>query len=343
MTPATRHPLHKRVWWWLRTGRASPPGRGYFTWLKEPSPWTKPWRAWKVILGRRRVFAPPLFYIMLFALGSVIGVILHLTLGFSWWITPVALVVLAWLWFLSTIWVGNGSRYTVSLREELLGVFKPEMAEAKAKARMRAEIGATSLGFYTPAHLHHLTPHLGWSGSESGIESVTLTCVEHDPAKDSMSVLCIVQTLQGHLDLAVLLDEVRSHLMSEALKQARDTLPPPESEDEYQARHDAIVHETLREAETLTWSPGEMIINADRIAAHTSTSHGLRFTYGKLNNEWLLITEILEDEPGVVEDSAPYAVAVAGSEAGAGAGVLELVEIRDRDPLIERMFEPWQG
>ena len=323
MTDAHKHPVHKRVWWWLRTGHAAPPGRGYFTWLRDPSPWTRPWRAWQVLLRRRRTFSPPLFYIILFALGSVVGIILHLTLDFSWWIIPVILVVLAWLWFFSTIWFGRGPQHGVPLRDELLAVFKPEEAHARTQTRMRAEINSSQLRFFGPIRLQHMTPDLGWSGSGGIIESISLTFVEHATVADHVQVLCIVQTLQRQAGEESVRQEVRSHIMSEALKQVHETSHPIESEEEYQARYEAIVPESLRGAENLRWSSTEMIIDADRIAAHTTTSHGLRFTYGKFDDEWVLVTEQLEAWPG--------------------ADRVMLAEISDREPLVERMFESWHG
>ncbi len=92
-----------RVWRWLKYGGMIRGGATYVE-ASTPRPWAVPWRAWRALARHRRIIPSPLLYLVVAGIGLVVGVVVQLVLGVWWWLSPVVLLVVAWLVAFTSVW-----------------------------------------------------------------------------------------------------------------------------------------------------------------------------------------------------------------------------------------------
>lgn len=311
--------VHRRIWMWLRTGQWNQ-HRGWSFGYVAPVPrWTKLRHAWHVLMGRRRAHPVPMLYLIVFAFGTVIGLLLQLTVGVSWWIPPVVLVLIAWLLFFATIWQKVPGE-TRTVRQELHRVFYPEEAMVRDREEAAAILRETPLRFFTPKHLTSrvgelLTITLGWGGSVEGLTEVTLHFWDGDPHQGEAQELGSVKTMLAANPQAEVHSEVHSALMNATFV----SMPRPTTDEEDRAHFEHAVESAHRQVETLEWVPTTIAVNGQRCDAKRALVNGAVFTSVDLGEEWLLITQT----PAWEHHEAP----------------IELVEVTDREPIISRTLD----
>jgi hypothetical protein len=90
--------------------------------------WATPWRVYTVLRDRRSAHPMPATYFVTGLVGSVIGVVLDLLLGWPWWAFTLGALVLTWAGFAAT-----GIRDTRELGDDIVCAIWPKKTLARRR------------------------------------------------------------------------------------------------------------------------------------------------------------------------------------------------------------------
>ena len=94
--------------------------------------WAIPWRVYAVLRDRRSTHPMPATYAWTAVLGSVVGAVLNLVLGWPWWAFTLGFVVLEWLVFTSSMfWGVHGTKPFRDDVRMALGTWRPPSPEER--------------------------------------------------------------------------------------------------------------------------------------------------------------------------------------------------------------------
>jgi len=237
--------LWSRLWRWLKHGRMGG-GRGWSIYLSAGPPkwWQMPRQIWLALARRRRIIPSPLLYLAVAAVGVLIGVVLQVTVGVWWWLPPLALLIVAWLVFLSSIWWPPRTRHD-SLRVALLSAVNPRRGFEARRREQRELVLASGLPLFELESWPGTVRVAGWGGPP---ERITRVSVGFCAAPDSTPIVSVTTIA----DQAEHEDRIREQLLDELsgrdLEIRTGPLPSPE------AIRDAIA-QARDELRALSWAP----------------------------------------------------------------------------------------
>lgn len=234
--------------------------RRYFTYsAREQTRWGIPGRLWRVLRRRRVVELRPLVFLIALAAGSVIGLVLQLTLGVWWWLPAIALfVALLLLEATSAFWGGRRFGGRSSLRVDLLRSINPEKGAAAMRRENRERMLASGLPLIAPPAWNGRVAFGGWGTQNGTMTHLSINCfeIEHgEPHPPALTMTAIDKT-------AVDEDRLRRRL----LRPLVDELAPEP-----------------------TWSAVSVSIDGREYSAHHAESGDRACRYLAFGEHWLSI------------------------------------------------------
>lgn len=315
---APKEPLLKQFWRWLTTGqwRRSATAFGYV--LQEQSRFGRLRGAWSAIMRRRSVHPVPVLYLVVLVIGTIVGVVLQLTLGVPWFIAPLVFFVLAWGYFFSSIWWGPQSHHE-TLREAVITQLSPERGRIIRRQRVTQLFRDSTLRWFTAA--------------DDGLDYELLSFQSSADMVDSMTLRCAApEDLRGEGRAAPLVVGVNHRLQEDAeSSQPRDELRDLfasleiDVDDEVtdESTHEAFrrgYERRMRFIDEIDWQPLTFEVEGELIEGYGT--EGPRFTLGycALPHQWIIAVHTLPPHPG--------------RDSGVASAAFRLREISDRETFI---------
>lgn len=125
----------------------------------------------RVVLRERRATPTPMTYSMAAGVGLILGLVLEIVAGWTWWVVSVAFLCLVWLLFLASALGGRGR----DLGRELGRVIDPERAAARDRQVIEDAVRSGSLAGYEVMGWKGDKTIGGWGGSQGNPRSLTIT------------------------------------------------------------------------------------------------------------------------------------------------------------------------
>lgn len=225
-----------RVWRWLKYGGMIRGGATYVE-ASTPRPWAVPWRAWRALARHRRIIPSPLLYLVVAGIGLVVGVVVQLVLGVWWWLSPVVLLVVAWLVAFTSVWWRPRVR-AGSVRAAVLSATDPQRGFDERRREQRERLLASELPLFELESWPGNVRRAGWGGPPDRITHVSVGFYDEPETPPVVSVTTVADEA-GHEDRmrGRLLDELSGRNLNErigpfaspeaireALDQARDEM-----------------------------------------------------------------------------------------------------------------------
>ena len=108
----------------------------------------------RVVLRERSATPTPMTYSMAAGAGLILGLVLEIVVGWTWWVVSVAFLCFVWLLFLASALGGRGR----DLGRELLRVIDPERAAERDRQGLEDAVRSGSLAGYEV---------MGWEGDKT--------------------------------------------------------------------------------------------------------------------------------------------------------------------------------
>lgn len=252
--------------------RGMPRGRASYEALSKPGFFGAPRQIWRV-LRRHGARPAPILYVAVATVGTVLGVVLKLSIGLRWWVPPV--VAVAGAWALSIIPIGlrgSGTR----LSTELLTAVDPEKGWERRRREEHQRIRASQIPLFELEDWPGSGRLAGWGTSGGHATHVTLGFADDDDAAPTVWV----STFDG---VHVTEQDVRSAVTSElaALAPSTQMSPaPPESV------RDAHLSAAAR-VRLSPWTPASIRIDGEDVEASTVVTDLGTAMYGRLGQIWV--------------------------------------------------------
>lgn len=285
--------------------------------------WGAPVRIVRVLLHARTAIPVPIIYVGAAAVGTILGIILDLTVGWPWWAGALGSVAGVWVLFLLTAFKAAGRRMPESLWGQLLDALSPKAAVDRSRRREERVFRDPPFPFYgLPPSWEgpRFLGGMGWGGMgrEAGVNRLELAHGDpEDPRGMELRVSSSVARGEPDLPQELLLRQLAESLWHEVQR------PPPDLPAErFHAWAEARERERRRR-ETPPFSHVEVPVDGEPT----------RFAY------------LAEQSSSVAQGRSGH-VTITLRARNLDVGQVELVSVRDVEPYIEgsrRLQERWRN
>ncbi len=248
----------------------SAPGRSW---------WRVPARVWRVLARRRGITPTPIFYLLLGGAGLLAGAVLQLTLDLWWWVPPVLVLAVAWLFFFTSIW-WHRHRLHTSLRIELLQAVAPQKGLAALRGADQQRIRSSGLPLFEIADWPGEASLESWSGTGGIVSHVSLAFRDRQASAPVVTVGTVADDGAGAGRVG---DELLGELTGLLLGDEGIAAAGPDAIREAHQRISARLH-------ALPWVPSTMRVDGKDLQASRLTVDGYTTSYTVLDRVWVTIT-----------------------------------------------------
>lgn len=225
---------------------------------------------------RHRTMEPvPRTYALACAVGALLGLLLDLLFGWSWWLVAIGFVVAVWLFFMSTAFWG---RFRMT-RHDLLEVIDPQRARAQAEAGLAASVAAGELYAYTVAGWSGTIELGGWGGGPGRPTDVALRHGDEDRWVEVDAMMVGPDPRPATLRMENLADNLLGAVV-----------PWPEGDaDEWHvqfAKRSKLIDEI---APTLEWGPGSITVGGTESPAQVLRYQTATAVFVDRGDHWICL------------------------------------------------------
>lgn len=225
------------------------------------------------MLARRRAAQPvPMLYLVVGAVGALIGLALRRLTGLRWWIAPLALVGAAWTFFFSSIW-WKPRLHSTRLSTELLSIIDPRRGGMRRRQEHIARLMDSDLPMLGFNGLERGPTIGGMSWSGDGLHQVTIRY------SDEFQIQ-ITDATHAWEDAGQ--TSARELLESSRMNRILDGADTPEE------RNALLDRANIGDTE-LEWSETVLDVGGEKLPASQTTSDGLTAAYARLGGCWISV------------------------------------------------------
>jgi|GEM_PF-4571942 len=236
-----------------------------------------PVRVWRVITWRRALQPVPAVYFAAAIVGLIVGLILGAFTSVPWWISPVALVILTWAFFFSTIWLRPHLHLT-SLRTDLFSAVSPASGAVRQMREEADRIMSAALPIYGVVGLGLAVlggePKIGSSSwGPDGLQQVLI----HYSDKFQVQVTVASQLWEdaGRIHVHDMLMNYRWNQTAGAAVSIED--------------HMALQERLEIHDGELTWETAKLTIDGVDVPAHRTSIDSLSAYYAQSDGYWVAL------------------------------------------------------
>ncbi|MGA7272815.1 MAG: hypothetical protein WB239_17210, partial [Acidimicrobiia bacterium] len=187
----------------------------------------------------------PLVYLAAGATGLILGLTLDAALGWPWWVPMAGVVVVVWLFFLSSAFWGPGS----DVGHSLLRVVNPHRAAQVEQQRLRNGVASGSLIGYEVENWGGEKSIGGWGGSPTP----TSLTIRHGAVDGDGEWVEVTTSITGDR-------EAIREMLERELAQALGPLPDEASIEELNR-----VRREIRHTEPAEWHPVDFWVDGEEV------------------------------------------------------------------------------